>query len=124
MVPERFENVLAELAPLTERFGEAGHRLFLVGGTVRDLVLGHEPLANDFDATTDARPEVIKSLLQGWADAVWTQGERFGTIGAKRGTAPTRSPPTGPRRTSPTPASPRSATRPTWRPTCRAVTSR
>jgi poly(A) polymerase len=40
--------------------------------------------AFDFDATTDARPEETKKILSGWADAVWTQGERFGTIGAKK----------------------------------------
>lgn len=85
MVPERFDTILAEVAPLTERFGAAGHRLYLVGGTVRDLVLGRDGAAHDIDATTDARPDVIKRLLDGWADAVWTQGERFGTIGAKRG---------------------------------------
>ena len=38
----------------------------------------------DLDLTTDARPPEIKALLAGWADAVWTQGERFGTIGARR----------------------------------------
>ncbi len=88
MIPERFQPVLAELAPLSERFRDAGFRLFLVGGTVRDLLAG-EPGAGigelvDFDATTDARPDDIKRLLRGWGDAVWTQGERFGTIGAKR----------------------------------------
>lgn len=85
MVPERFQPVLAELRPLTERFADAGHRLFLVGGTVRDLMVGDGRETVDFDATTDARPDEIKRLLSGWADAVWTQGERFGTIGAKRG---------------------------------------
>jgi poly(A) polymerase len=84
MVPERFVPVLDELSPLTERFRSAGHRLYLVGGTVRDLMLGREGIG-DFDATTDARPDEIKAALDGWADAVWTQGERFGTIGAKRG---------------------------------------
>lgn len=88
MIPERFQPVLAELAPLTDRFRNAGFRLFLVGGTVRDLLAG-EPSEGggelfDFDATTDARPDDIKRLLRGWGDAVWTQGERFGTIGAKR----------------------------------------
>ena len=39
----------------------------------------------DFDLTTDALPEQIKVTLSGWADAIWTQGERFGTIGAKKG---------------------------------------
>ena len=88
MVPERFAPILAELAPLTERFGEAGKRLYLVGGTVRDLLIGRGDATNvdafDFDATTDARPEETKKIVSGWADAVWTQGERFGTIGAKK----------------------------------------
>lgn len=88
MVPERFAPILAELAPLTERFANAGKRLYLVGGTVRDLLIGRGDAANvdafDFDATTDARPEETKKIVSGWADAVWTQGERFGTIGAKK----------------------------------------
>lgn len=82
--------VMDELAPLAERFGAAGHRLFLVGGTVRDLVTTvvrpDAPPQGDFDldATTTARPPEIKRLLHGWADAIWTQGERFGTIGAMK----------------------------------------
>lgn len=84
MIPERFEPVFAEMAGLTERFRAAGHRLFLVGGTVRDLLVSDEYDEFDFDATTDAEPTQIKALLNGWAEAVWTQGERFGTIGAKR----------------------------------------
>jgi poly(A) polymerase len=84
VVPERFAPVLRELSPLAERFEHAGHRLYLVGGTVRDLVLGRD-IDGDYDLTTDARPEEIKRLVDGWADAIWTQGERFGTIGAKRG---------------------------------------
>jgi poly(A) polymerase len=84
--------VMDELAPLADRFGAAGHRLFLVGGTVRDLVTTvvrpDAPPQGDFDldATTTARPTEIKQLLQGWADAIWTQGERFGTIGAMKRT--------------------------------------
>ncbi|NMD24440.1 MAG: CCA tRNA nucleotidyltransferase, partial [Actinobacteria bacterium] len=89
MIPARFQPVLDELAPLSERFRAAGHRLYLVGGTVRDLLSGAATDAPggelfDFDATTDARPDEIKLLLRGWADAIWTQGERFGTIGAKK----------------------------------------
>ncbi len=88
MIPERFAPILSELAPLTERFASAGKRLYLVGGTVRDLLIGRGDATNvdafDFDATTDARPEEIKKIIAGWADAVWTQGERFGTIGAKK----------------------------------------
>jgi poly(A) polymerase len=88
VIPERFAPILAELAPLTERFASAGKRLYLVGGTVRDLLIGRGDATNvdafDFDATTDARPEETKKIIAGWADAVWTQGERFGTIGAKK----------------------------------------
>ena len=84
VVPERFAPVLDELAPLAARFAAAGHRLYLVGGAVRDLLVRIDRPQFDFDLTTDARPPVVKRLLDGWADAVWTQGEKFGTIGARR----------------------------------------
>jgi poly(A) polymerase len=84
VVPERFAPVLAELQPLAERFAADGHRLYLVGGTVRDLLLGRD-ITGDYDCTTDAVPAETKRILSGWADVVWTQGERFGTIGARRG---------------------------------------
>ena len=84
VIPDRFRPVLDELSPLTERFAAAGHRLYLVGGTVRDLLIADDRDDYDFDATTTARPDDIKACLDGWADAVWTQGERFGTIGAKK----------------------------------------
>ena len=85
MVPERFAKVLDEVAPLGALFRTAGHRLYLVGGTVRDMLLGESSGDIDFDATTTARPDETKRILNGWADAVWTQGERFGTIGARKG---------------------------------------
>ena len=85
MIPPRFQPVLEELAPLTARFRDAGHRLYLVGGSVRDLLAGADTSTVDYDFTTDARPDAIKKALKGWADAVWTQGEKFGTIGAKKG---------------------------------------
>ena len=88
MVPERFAPTLQELAPLTARFAVAKKRLYLVGGTVRDLLTGKlidlAPEAMDFDATTNARPDEIKAILEGWADVIWTQGEKFGTIGARK----------------------------------------
>ncbi|MFT4042462.1 MAG: CCA tRNA nucleotidyltransferase [Gordonia sp. (in: high G+C Gram-positive bacteria)] len=71
------------LVPLGVRFSEAGHRLHLVGGSVRDAVLGR--LGNDLDFTTDARPASIVTLLTGWADAIWDTGIDFGTISARRG---------------------------------------
>ncbi len=83
MVPERLTPVLHELAPLAARFREAGHRLYLVGGTVRDLFVASGRDDFDLDLTTDARPPEIKRCLEGWADAIWTQGEKFGTIGAQ-----------------------------------------
>ncbi|MGA0152247.1 MAG: CCA tRNA nucleotidyltransferase [Ilumatobacteraceae bacterium] len=85
MIPERFAPVLAEVADLAALFRAGNRRLYLVGGTVRDLLLGIETTDLDFDATTDARPDEIKKLIAPWADAVWTQGEKFGTIGARKG---------------------------------------
>jgi poly(A) polymerase len=74
--------MVRELTPLAERFHDAGHRLFVVGGAVRDLFDGRD--VTDLDLTTDARPPEIKRCLEGWAEAVWTQGEKFGTIGAQK----------------------------------------
>jgi poly(A) polymerase len=78
-------------AGLSERFRAAGHTLYLVGGSVRDaIVAGDSPDGGvgpddspppDLDFTTDARPDDIESVVAGWADAIWTQGKRFGTIG-------------------------------------------
>lgn len=77
--------VATDLADLTERFTAAGHEISLVGGTVRDTLLGRLGPHSDLDLTTDARPEAIVDLVTGWADAVWEVGIRFGTVGARRG---------------------------------------
>jgi len=84
VVPQRFAPVLAELAPLGDIFRTADRRLYVVGGTVRDLLLDRQMSEVDFDFTTNARPEETKRFLTGWADAVWTTGERFGTISAQK----------------------------------------
>jgi poly(A) polymerase len=84
VIPDRLAPVFHELAPLAERFRAEGHRLYVVGGTVRDLFVGGDHDDFDVDLTTDARPPDIKRCLDGWADAVWNQGEKFGTIGAQR----------------------------------------
>ncbi|WP_425489424.1 CCA tRNA nucleotidyltransferase [Nocardioides piscis] len=68
---------------LGERFAAAGHELSLVGGPVRDAMLGR--LQNDLDFTTSARPEETERLLAGWVDATWDMGRAFGTIGARIG---------------------------------------
>jgi poly(A) polymerase len=89
-VPDRFRPLVEATTELGERFGAAGRSLYLVGGSVRDALLP-EPedrgpgTSGDFDLTTDARPDEIQRLVAGWADAVWTQGQRFGTIGCRRG---------------------------------------
>jgi poly(A) polymerase len=79
-------SLLAEVRPLAERFVSAGFRVYLVGGIVRDQLLGR-PLGTgtDIDLTTDATPDAVKAVLAGLADAVWAQGERFGTIGCRIG---------------------------------------
>ncbi len=84
MIPERFAPVLDAVGPLAEAFAAAGHRLYLVGGVVRDLLLG-ESEPTDFDFTTDALPDDILAVLDGFpgVEAVWTQGKRFGTIGSR-----------------------------------------
>jgi poly(A) polymerase len=70
------------LDPLGARFAAAGHELYLVGGSVRDAVLGR--LTSDLDFTTDARPAKVQELLRGWADALWDTGIDFGTISAAK----------------------------------------
>ncbi|MFC0040580.1 CCA tRNA nucleotidyltransferase [Actinomadura rayongensis] len=67
---------------LGERFAAAGHELALVGGPVRDALLRRP--TKDVDLTTDAPPERILALIDGWADAVWTVGIEFGTVGLRK----------------------------------------
>ena len=84
MIPDRLKPVLDRAAPLAERFAAEGFTLYLVGGVVRDLLLGKDLTGGrDIDLTTDARPADTKRLVQGWAESVWSQGERFGTIGCR-----------------------------------------
>jgi poly(A) polymerase len=90
VLPERLRPLVEATADLSDRFRSAGHRLYLVGGSVRDAIVadGGVPVVDgghDLDFTTDARPDAIEALVAGWADAVWTQGKRFGTIGCRRG---------------------------------------
>lgn len=86
MVPERLRWLVADGSPAVElanRFREAGHSLYLVGGSVRDALL--DRAIEDLDFTTDARPEDIRRIVDGWADAIFTMGEAYGTIGARKG---------------------------------------
>ena len=78
---------LTRIAPviddLGDRFAAAGEEIALVGGPVRDAMLGRQHF--DLDFTTSARPDVTERLVKGWADAVWDIGRDFGTIGCRRG---------------------------------------
>ncbi|HUE08783.1 MAG TPA: CCA tRNA nucleotidyltransferase [Acidimicrobiales bacterium] len=85
-VPERFRPYLDATEELARRFAAAGKSLYLVGGSVRDALFpGADSEDSDFDLTTDARPDEIEGLVRGWADDIWTQGARFGTIGCRKG---------------------------------------
>ena len=75
----RHKKMLSELGAL---FDSAGFDLYLVGGTVRDALLGK--LGTDLDFTTDARPEQVQELVAGWAEAIWDAGIAFGTLGVVR----------------------------------------
>jgi poly(A) polymerase len=88
VIPERLQPLVDETRDLATRFERAGHRLYLVGGVVRDAILGRLSDDADLDFTTDARPEEILRLLEDWAESVWTQGQRFGTIGFARAGRP------------------------------------
>jgi poly(A) polymerase len=83
VVPKRLRPLIEQSAPLAERFAATGFRLYLVGGVVRDALLDRLQPDADLDFTTDARPDDIERIVSGWATAVWTQGKKFGTIGAK-----------------------------------------
>lgn len=67
---------------LARRFQEAGFGLALVGGSVRDALLGR--LGNDLDFTTDARPDDVLKIVRPWADSVWEVGIAFGTVGCQK----------------------------------------
>ena len=71
------------ISELGRRFTDAGFEVALVGGGVRDALIGRE-LSSDVDLTTNAPPEKSRDLLAGWADALWETGIKFGTIAAQR----------------------------------------
>lgn len=81
----RILSALGESADLLKELGEIfsknGFEISLVGGPVRDAVLGKA--VKDLDLTTNAKPEEIQKCLKGWADSIWDVGIKFGTVGAK-----------------------------------------
>ena len=79
-----FDDLCAAVSPVADRFLSNRFQLYLVGGVVRDRLLGVDRTP-DLDLTTDAPPERIRELVDGVADTVWLQGERFGTVGIRLG---------------------------------------
>jgi poly(A) polymerase len=82
-VAAELDRVAPVIDELGRRFTAAGHEVALVGGPVRDAMLGRRH--NDLDLTTSARPDEIERLLAGWADTTWDIGRAFGTIGSRKG---------------------------------------
>ncbi len=94
MASPEIDALYDEICPLAERFAKAGFSFYLVGGIVRNHLAGSSVDLDDrvgfvdlddIDITTDAQPAEIKALVTDWFEALWTQGERFGTIGGRRG---------------------------------------
>lgn len=77
---------LVRLSPVIDdlgaRFADAGHDIALVGGSVRDALLGR--LGTDLDFATSARPEEVVRIIGGWADSHRDTGAAFGTVGLVR----------------------------------------
>ncbi len=85
IVPPRLERFFEPSSPtqqLAARLAKGGYRAYLVGGSVRDALLDR-PI-EDVDIATDARPDDIEKAVSEWADAVWLQGQRFGTVGCEK----------------------------------------
>lgn len=85
MYPERVLQLLepsSTAMQLASLFHEADHEIYLVGGSVRDFLIGRDH--DDLDFATSARPEEIRAIVGAWAHDVYTAGERFGTVGVVR----------------------------------------
>ncbi|GAA1618977.1 CCA tRNA nucleotidyltransferase [Leucobacter chromiireducens subsp. solipictus] len=71
----------APVATLAEAFAARGHEFALVGGPVRDALLGRR--VTDLDFTTSARPDETRAILDELTPNVWDVGRDFGTIAAR-----------------------------------------
>ncbi|NUP75971.1 MAG: CCA tRNA nucleotidyltransferase [Nonomuraea sp.] len=80
-------DLFRKIAPVADELGRLfaakGHELALVGGPVRDMLLGR--VGKDLDLTTDATPQRVLEIVKDWADSVWTIGIDFGTVGLRKG---------------------------------------
>lgn len=76
-------SIPAAAKDLAKAYARAGFGVWLVGGWVRDALLG--AAAPDLDFATDARPPQSLEILSGWSKGkVWKTGMEFGTLGAER----------------------------------------
>src|SRR6201987_3019765 len=76
---------ISEVAEIGRLFARHGYELALVGGPVRDVLLGQQP--GDLDLTTNATPDQVLAIASGWADRTWEVGIAFGTVGLRKGNA-------------------------------------
>src|SRR5256885_6611044 len=87
-IPPRLRPLLDAGSPVQDLAGRlvtGGHQCYLVGGSVRDAFLDLSPdEKRDGDVATDARPDEVERVVQAWADNVWLQGQRFGTVGCEK----------------------------------------
>src|ERR671910_593329 len=86
-IPPRLRPLLDAASPVQQLAGRlvaGGHRCYLVGGSVRDALLDVPQEGIDVDVATDARPDAVERIVRGWADHVWLQGQRFGTVGCEK----------------------------------------
>src|SRR2546423_3725320 len=87
-IPPRLRPLLDAASPVQDLAGRlvAGeHQCYLVGGSVRDAFLDLSPDdKRDVDVATDARPDEVERVVRDWADHVWLQGQRFGTVGCEK----------------------------------------
>jgi poly(A) polymerase len=82
-VIDRLKPLSGLLDGIGRRFAENGHAIALVGGPVRDAMLGRLRDDSDLDFTTDARPAEILEILAPFAEATWDVGIKFGTVGSR-----------------------------------------
>ena len=89
-IPSRLQPLLDPTSPaqqVARLLTDGGYECYLVGGSVRDAFLDRvardgEP--GDLDLATNARPDAVEGIVRDWADAVWLQGQRFGTVGCRK----------------------------------------
>lgn len=74
---------MGTLDRLGRAFADSGYELALVGGPVRDALLGRLRVDTDLDFTTSAEPEDAKQILASVGTGIWDVGIAFGTVGAR-----------------------------------------